>query len=372
MYVWESDFRTHKGKFVHNICRVFDTKLEWQECKQCGAEVRKKFIDQTGSLLDESWANHKQCANELWIESTRMRESELNDEKSPNNELCVNGLMLTPEKLLESKTNVMELNSRLAEKWLKFSANNLHQKFWSKQWKDFYEKKLGEYHGQQRELIEKDVERSCYVLRDNPRLQKQTRRELENVLFAYTVYDPELGYTQGMSFIVERLLAHLTDYQAYIVWLGVLKTDDFRSYYTNNFGDTLALNFKETKEDITLKFPKLAKHLKGICSLDVFYNLFTQISMTLGCILPIPASVKDDIITEFLQDRNKNLTVTTILFGVLHTLESTLLKLNRADDNEVHLILSIESLSKSLYGVHVLAKGKLVRERSMQTSDDSF
>lgn len=279
----------------------------------------------------------------------------------------------------------MEINSPVAEKWLKCSSNNLHQKFWSTQWEDYYKKKLKDYKGQMKELIEKDVDRSCYGLTNYPRQQKQMRNELKNVLCAYCVYDPELGYTQGMSFIVERLLSHLSDYQAYIVWLGILKTDNFRNYYTNDFGTNIKQNFSETIQELTTNLPKISKHIHTIVNLSksvgskiiadtddpmfIFYNLFTQISMTLGCILPISNIEKDQIITEFLLERNKNRTITTVLLGVLSVMQSVLLKTKTPED--IYMLLSSESLVMHLKDRTVFKEGHIVRERLTLSAPDT-
>jgi hypothetical protein len=265
----------------------------------------------------------------------------------------------------------MEVNSPIAEKWLKFSANNLRQKFWSKQWKEYYEKKLSEYSGQMKELIKQDVKRSCFELNDYPRLQNKLRQKLTNVLHAYCSYDPEIGYTQGMNYIVERLLAHLTDYQAYIVWLGIIKTDDFRNFYCESFGDKLLESFQETIEDLRVKFPNLSSHLGKVTQgkpifgftennpLYLFYGLFTKIAMTLGCCLPINNKIKDKIITMFLQDRNKTYTTNTILFGVIRIIESELYKQTQVD--ELYQLLCSEKLEKYLKGENVLESGEIVR-----------
>jgi Rab-GTPase-TBC domain len=271
----------------------------------------------------------------------------------------------------------MEINSPCAKKWLKFSANNLQQKFWGTQWNDYYQDKLKSYNGHMEDFILKDVERSAYTLSGFPRLQKKFRNELMCVLHAYSAYDPELGYTQGMSFIIERLLAHLTDYQTFIVWLGILKTDDFRSFYTEQFGDRLNVAFKGTCEDIRIKFPemclfikKLVKKYKGTvfgCDgtynepLLIFYGVFTQICMTLGCNLPIENTVKDQIITEFLQNRNKTFTTTTLIFGVIAILEKHVYTLRSVDD--LYLLLNSQSLDLLLKDQDILKEGINVRER---------
>lgn len=270
----------------------------------------------------------------------------------------------------------MEVNSPTAKKWLNFSANNLKQKFWDEQWKDYYEKKKKEYEGQMEDIIEKDVSRSCYSMEKYPRYQKMIRRELSDLLHAYCVYDPELGYTQGMNYIVERLLAHLTDFQAFIVWIGILKTDDFRSFYTDNFGDRLQSRFQEIIiDDLRIKFPEIDRQVKKLmkvndsaigCSqtesdpLFIFYALYTQIAMTLGCVLPISTEVKDRIITEFLQDRDKTYTTGTILFGVFYVLEKDIMTCRSIEN--LYQLLSSDSLNMTLKDQDVLEYGKVVRK----------
>jgi hypothetical protein len=272
----------------------------------------------------------------------------------------------------------MEINSPCAKKWLKFSANNLQQKFWGTQWNEYYQDKLKLYKGHMSDIIQKDVERSVYNLSEFPRLKNVVRKELTNVMQAYCAYDPELGYTQGMSFIIERLLAHLTDYQTFIVWLGILKTDDFRSFYTEQFGDRINAAFKETCKDIRIKFPELCTFIKKLVkknkhttifgcedtnneSLFILYGLFTQICMTLGCNLPITNTTKDQIITEFLQNRNKIYTCTTLIFGVIAILEEKIYTVKSIDD--IYILLNTNSLEQLLKNKDILKEGTNVRDR---------
>merc|ERR1719265_2695033 len=54
----------------------------------------------------------------------------------------------------------------------------------------------------------------------------QTR--LKRVLFAYAGYNPDLGYTQGMNFIVAMLLGFMPEKEAFWVLVGLMDGDRFQ------------------------------------------------------------------------------------------------------------------------------------------------
>jgi hypothetical protein len=83
--------------------------------------------------------------------------------------------------------------------------------------------------------------------------------------------------------------------------------------------------------------------------------------MTLGCNLPIENTVKDQIITEFLQNRNKTFTTTTLIFGVIAILEKHVYTLRSVDD--LYLLLNSQSLDLLLKDQDILKEGINVRER---------
>ncbi|GAA5876163.1 hypothetical protein JCM1840_007056 [Sporobolomyces johnsonii] len=57
---------------------------------------------------------------------------------------------------------------------------------------------------------------------------------LFNVVKAYSLYDEEVGYTQGLQFIVGPLLLNMPDEESFCVLVRLMKSYDLRSHYTPN------------------------------------------------------------------------------------------------------------------------------------------
>ncbi|XP_075229578.1 USP6 N-terminal-like protein [Lycorma delicatula] len=107
------------------------------------------------------------------------------------------------------------------------------------------------------------------------------QQQLFNVLGAYSVYNVEIGYCQGMSQIAALLLMYLDEEDAF--WaLSVLVSD--RKYAMHGFfihGFPKLLRYQEHHDKIMNKFlPKLKKHLDrngvdtGIYTLKWFFQCF--------------------------------------------------------------------------------------------------
>ncbi|KAI5481236.1 Rab GTPase activator [Pseudohyphozyma bogoriensis] len=60
------------------------------------------------------------------------------------------------------------------------------------------------------------------------------QQNLFNVVKAYSLYDEEVGYTQGLQFIVGPLLLNMPDEEAFCVLVRLMKSYDLRSHYTPN------------------------------------------------------------------------------------------------------------------------------------------
>jgi hypothetical protein len=100
---------------------------------------------------------------------------------------------------------------------------------------------------------------------------------LFNVLKAYSNYDSEVGYCQGMNFIAGALLMHLDEEKAFWTFVSIMFDKDWRSL------------FKEG----TPRLQKLVKDLSGLVQdkddevfrhfrdLDVDFNIFSKYFLTL-------------------------------------------------------------------------------------------
>lgn len=72
--------------------------------------------------------------------------------------------------------------------------------------------------------IEKDLDRTS--------MAKQVDREsLSRLLKTYSLFDPEVGYTQGMAFLAVPLLFDLSEYEAFCLFVQLMKGYDFRSLF---------------------------------------------------------------------------------------------------------------------------------------------
>ncbi|CEQ40743.1 SPOSA6832_02373 [Sporobolomyces salmonicolor] len=60
------------------------------------------------------------------------------------------------------------------------------------------------------------------------------QENLFNVVKAYSLYDEEVGYTQGLQFIVGPLLLNMPDEESFCVLVRLMKSYDLRSHYTPN------------------------------------------------------------------------------------------------------------------------------------------
>lgn len=83
-----------------------------------------------------------------------------------------------------------------------------------------------------------------------------------NVLKAYSYYDPELGYTQGLNFIAAMILLKVEDQTlAFVILIKLLKKEGWRRFY---LGDTPKLFevSKLIKKFINKQLPKVHKLLK--------------------------------------------------------------------------------------------------------------
>lgn len=91
----------------------------------------------------------------------------------------------------------------------------------------------------------------------------QTR--LENVLKAYSIYDPLVGYCQGLGFLVGPLLLNLGEKEAFCVFVRLMETYDMRGMFTLNM-EGLQLRLYQFTSFLEQIMPDLYSHLtvKGV------------------------------------------------------------------------------------------------------------
>ena len=128
--------------------------------------------------------------------------------------------------------------------------------------------------------IKKDLHRTfpSSLIMKTPRIQAK----LKNVLRAFSNYEPNLKYYQGMNFIVGFFLFHCDEHIAFWLFVSLFEEYDYRAIFVDNFS---GLKFHVTKvKSILEKYsPKLYEDLvKCGVTFEIFmiewlYCLFSSI-----------------------------------------------------------------------------------------------
>jgi len=106
------------------------------------------------------------------------------------------------------------------------------------------------------------------------------QESLFNVLKAYAVMDPEIGYCQGMSFIVAQLLLQMTAQKAFWVLVQLFKTQSISGLFNNGL-PLLRQYLYILDRLIENHLPKVFSHFKGqgivpmLFASEWFSTLFT-------------------------------------------------------------------------------------------------
>lgn len=89
------------------------------------------------------------------------------------------------------------------------------------------------------------------------------QESLFNVLKAFSLYDPDVGYCQGLSFVAALLLMNIPEEQAFFMLIRLLKGHNLRSFYTEDMRGVRMRMFQMNK--ITqLLFPEMYKHMEDL------------------------------------------------------------------------------------------------------------
>lgn len=112
-------------------------------------------------------------------------------------------------------------------------------------------------------VIQRDVFRTftCHEFFKDQKGQGQ--RQLYRVCKAYSSYDQEVGYCQGLSFIAANLLLHFDEITAFSMMVQIMYKLDHRSLFGKSF-DELQCFIYIFKRLIYTHVPDLAKHFNDI------------------------------------------------------------------------------------------------------------
>ncbi|KAJ3143358.1 GTPase-activating protein [Geranomyces variabilis] len=98
------------------------------------------------------------------------------------------------------------------------------------------------------------------------------QESLFNIIKSYSLYDTEIGYCQGIAFVVGALLLNMPDEEAFCVLVRLMRNYNLRDLYTPQMIG-LQLRLYQFDELLMEQFPLVAKHLD---SQEVKSNMYAS------------------------------------------------------------------------------------------------
>ncbi|KAJ4385500.1 hypothetical protein N0V93_009928 [Gnomoniopsis smithogilvyi] len=205
---------------------------------------------------------------------------------------------------------------------------------------DAFERYTGEsspYEG----IIGKDLGRSfpgVDMFRDP---EGDGQRALGRVLKCYSIYDPKVGYCQGLALLVGPLLMHMTDKQAFCVLVKLMEQYDLRSSFTPDLYG-LQVKFYQFRELLRDNLPALSAHLDDLQVDPAAYVSQWFLSFfAVTCPLPMLFRVYDVIFAEGASE-----TIMRVALSLMSKNMGRILALQEMED-----VLQL-LLSRSLWGAY--------------------
>ena len=140
-------------------------------------------------------------------------------------------------------------------------------------------------------LIERDLARTFPLHPDFVSRQSEGQTALSNILRAYALYDPAVGYCQGMAFIAGLLYLQMRDEEiAFWTFVQIMWTKDWRSMFLEGTPKLCSM-LDALSNEILGQLPDLAAHMLHE---DVgLATAFTQSLLTIcTCGLPFELAVR--------------------------------------------------------------------------------
>ncbi|NXK88889.1 RBG1L protein, partial [Formicarius rufipectus] len=132
----------------------------------------------------------------------------------------------------------------------------------------------------QESVIKRDIHRTYPAHEYFKDTEGDGQESLYKICKAYSVYDEDIGYCQGQSFLAAVLLLHMPEEQAFCVFVKIMYDYGLRDLYRNNFED-LHCKFFQLEKLMQEQLPDLHSHFSAL-SLEAhmyasqwFLTLFT-------------------------------------------------------------------------------------------------
>ncbi|GES61191.1 GTPase activating protein [Aspergillus terreus] len=146
-------------------------------------------------------------------------------------------------------------------------------------------------------LIGKDIGRSfpnVEMFRDP---HGEGQQMLARVLKCFSLYDTQIGYCQGLGFVVGPLLMHMTDAEAFCVLVRLMDHYDLRTCYLPDLSG-LHLRVYQFQNLLSRLRPALFAHLESLNVEPVYVSQWFLSFFAVSCPLPMLLRIYDVIFLE--------------------------------------------------------------------------
>ncbi|KAG0223872.1 hypothetical protein BGW42_005496 [Actinomortierella wolfii] len=173
---------------------------------------------------------------------------------------------------------------------------------------------------------------------------------LFNILKAYSLYDPHVGYCQGLGFLVGPLLMNMDEKEAFCVFVRLMETYDMRTMFTLNM-EGLQLRLYQFSALLSEHLPMLHAHLSfhsihaAMYASQWFLSLFAYTYP-----LPLVLRIYDVVFCEGAPE-----TIMRVAVAFLKKNEEKLMQLQEFED-------LLDVLSSKLYEVYEGNAGEVIRD----------
>jgi len=175
-------------------------------------------------------------------------------------------------------------------------------------------------------LIGKDVGRSfpgVDMFRD-PNGEGQIM--LGKVLGAYSLWDGEIGYCQGLGFVVGPLIMHMSDKDAFCVLVKLMQSYDIRNCFLPDLSG-LHLRIYQLQNLLKQHLPDLTAHLEKLKVEPLYVSQWFLSFFGVNCPLPMLIRIYDILLTEGVSE-----TLMRVALSLMRRNEKKILSLTEFED----------------------------------------
>ncbi|KAI9823862.1 MAG: hypothetical protein M1826_007608 [Phylliscum demangeonii] len=182
-------------------------------------------------------------------------------------------------------------------------------------------------------IIDKDIGRSFPTIDMFKDPDGEGQRKLARVLKCFSLYDQEIGYCQGLSFLVGPLLMHMDDRDSFCILVRLMEHYDLRACFLPDLSG-LHLRIYQFRHLLAQHLPKVAARLEELQVDPAFVSQWFLSFFAVTCPLPMLLRVYDVIFAEGASE-----TLMRVALALMRRNQAKILACSELDD-VMQLLLS--------------------------------